>query len=226
MKKLVIIGAGGNSIDIIDIVEQDHPNEYKIECFLDDDSNKIGKSVQGVPIFGPIKELLDKYKNSEFCFAFAIGSPRNFYKRSVIWENFGLEEERFSSIISKRAFISKACRIGNGAIIFPGVCIHNNVKIGKFCFILANSVINHDSTIDDFTFITTGVNISSNVHVGKNTFLGVGSDIKESITIGNKVLIGASSAIVKPIEDGWVAYGNPCIPVKRVEEYLESLNQK
>lgn len=223
MKKLVIIGCGGNSIDIIDIIDQDYSNEYKVECFLDDDPNKIGKSIQGVPIRGPIKELLKNYNNpNKFYFAFAIGSPRNFYKRSIIWKNLGVDEKKFPAIISKRAFISKACRIGNGAIIFPGVCVHNNVKIGNFCFILANGVISHDSTIDDFTFITTGVNISSNVHVGKNTFLGVGSDIKESITIGNKVLIGSSSNVVEDIEGGWVAYGNPCRPMKRVEEYLVS----
>lgn len=218
MKKLVILGAGGNGIDIIDIVSQDYSNEYKIECFLDDDPNKIGKSVQGIQILGPIKELLDKYKNSGFCFAFAIGSPRNFYKRDAIWENLNIDDGKFPPIISKRAFISKSSSISNGVIVFPGVAVHNNAKIGKFCFILANTVINHDNKIDDFTFIASGVNISGNVSVGKNTFLGVGSNVKDSVSIGNKVLVGASSNVVKSIKDGWVAYGSPCKPVKRVEK--------
>lgn len=38
------------------------------------------------------------------------------------------------------------------------------------------------------------------------------------VHIGNNVVIGAGSVVTKDIPDGYLAYGNPCKPVRPITE--------
>jgi FlaA1/EpsC-like NDP-sugar epimerase len=56
-KKLIILGTGGNSVDILDAVHERnaHYKTPQYECigFLDDDPQQWGKEIWGVRVLGP-----------------------------------------------------------------------------------------------------------------------------------------------------------------------------
>ena len=56
------------------------------------------------------------------------------------------------------------------------------------------------------------------IHIGKNCWLGAGVIVVPGVTIGNNTVIGAGSVVTKDVPAGWLAFGNPCKPVKAVEE--------
>ena len=56
-KKIVIIGAGNSSEKIIREIKDNHILKYIVIGLFDDDESKVGATIHGVPILGPIEQL-------------------------------------------------------------------------------------------------------------------------------------------------------------------------
>ena len=210
-KKIIILGTGGNSVDILDTIHDISINldEKKYECigFLDDDKSNWGKEILGVKVLGPL-DSADKYDKNVY-FVNGIGSPSNFYKKEEIIKKTKIPLERFETIIHPTASVSRTSKIGKDVVIFQNVTITSNVVIGNHIIILPNTVISHDNIIGDYTCITGGVSISGNVKIGKSCYLGTNSTIIGNTKIGDYCLIGMGSVILKDIPNNSVFVGNP-----------------
>ena len=210
MKKIVILGTGGNCIDILDTLLDINNVEGRqvYECigFLDDNPSKWGQSFYGIDVLGPLlkmKELHDCF------FVFGIGSVSNFWKRKNILLQTNIEDERFETVIHPTASVSRFAKIGMGTVVFQNVTVTSNATVGKHVYILPNSIISHDDVIGDFSCIAGGVCISGNVQVGEGCYLGTNSTVKDGIRIGNCCLIGMGSVVLRDVRDNSVMVGNP-----------------
>ncbi len=58
-KKLLVIGGGGSSEKIIREIRDSRGLKYIVVGILDDDGGKVGATIHGVPILGPIEELTE-----------------------------------------------------------------------------------------------------------------------------------------------------------------------
>ena len=56
------------------------------------------------------------------------------------------------------------------------------------------------------------------ITIGHNVWIGGGVTVLPGVTIGDNVTIGAGSVVAKDIPSNCVAVGNPCRPVKWLEE--------
>mgnify|MGYP000801826272 FL=1 len=63
-----------------------------------------------------------------------------------------------------------------------------------------------------------GVMRSLPITIGDNVWIGGNCVVMQGVTIGDGTVIGAGSVVTKDVPAGWLAYGNPCAPVKAVEE--------
>jgi len=219
-KKVIIFGTGGNSVDILDTINDINLSlkEKKYEClgFLDDNKDNLGKDILGVKILGPLTSASDYDK--EVYFVNGIGSPSNFLKKEEIIKKTKIPIERFETIIHPTASVSRTSKIGRGVVIFQNVTITSNVAIGNHVIILPNTVISHDNIIGDYTCITGGVSISGNVKVGKLCYLGTNSTIIGNTRVGDCCLIGMGSVILEDIPDNSVFVGNPGKFLKHTKE--------
>lgn len=210
MKKIVILGTGGNCIDILDTlldINRARGEEiYQCCGFLDDNPAKWSQSFHGVNVLGP----LQKMRELEDCsFVFGIGSVSNFWKREDILLGTGIGDDRFETVIHPTASISRFATVGIGTVIFQHVTITSNARVGRHIYVLPNSVISHDDVIGDFTCIAGGVCISGNVHIGQGCYIGTNSTIKDGLKIGDACLIGMGSVVLHDIPDNTVVAGNP-----------------
>lgn len=208
-KRIIILGTGGSSLDIFDIINDINFTKsylYDFVGFLDDDKSKWGKEIFGYKILGNL-EMSSFFPNCFF--VNGIGNSSNFWKKENIISRTKIPLERFETIIHPTASISKTATIGKGSVIFQNVTININVKIGNHVIILPNTIISHDCIIDDYTCISSGVCVSGNVHIGKSSYLGANSSIIENITIGDYSLIGMGSVILNSISENSVFVGNP-----------------
>jgi sugar O-acyltransferase (sialic acid O-acetyltransferase NeuD family) len=227
-KKIIILGTGGNCIDILDTINDinSHLQVHKYECigFLDDNKLNWGKEVYGVKVLGPLDSA---GKFSDAYFVNGIGNQFNFWKKEAIISKTGLLLERFETIVHPSASISRMAKLGFGTVIFQNVTITSTVKIGHHVIILPNTVISHDDMIGDYTCITGGVCISGSVKIGKSCYLGTNSAIMEGITIGDYCLVGMGSVVLKSIPDNNVVGGNPAkfLRYTREEHDLPSKKQ-
>lgn len=211
-QKIIILGLGGNCIDILDTLHDINsscrPDQYLCLGFLDDNRSKWGQEIYGMKVLGPLSSALE-FKDC--LFVNGIGSPSNFFEKEKIIAKTGLPPERFGTIIHPSASVSRTARLGPGTVVFQNVTITSNVTIGAQVIILPGSVVSHDDVIEDYACIAGGVCISGNVHVGKSCYLGTNSTILGKITIGDTSLIGMGCVVLHDVAPNSVMMGNPAV---------------
>lgn len=62
------------------------------------------------------------------------------------------------------------------------------------------------------------------IHIGNNVWVACNVVICGGVHIGDNVVIGAGSVVVKDIPDNYLAYGNPCKPVRPITEKDSKMN--
>lgn len=218
-KRIVILGTGGNCIDILDTLLEINrtKNEQIYDCigFLDDNPAKLNQSFYGVNVLGNLKmtkELKDCY------FVFGIGSTSNFWKRSDILSKLEIEDNRFETIIHPTANVSQWASITQGTVVFQNAVITSNAKIGRHVMILPNSIISHDDVIGDFTCVAGGASISGNVKIGEGCYIGANACIKEGLEIGKHCLIGMGCVVLNHVSENSVVVGSPAKFLRNVRD--------
>lgn len=209
-KKIIILGTGGNCIDILDTLNtinaSKHAGSYECVGFLDDNEQNWGKEYLGAPVLGALSSA-PKY--SDHFFVNGIGSHSNFWAKKTIIATTNIPLERFATIIHPSASVSSTARLGYGTVVFQNATITSNVTIGNHVIVLPNSVISHDDVIGDYTCITGGVCISGGVTIGHSCYLGTNCSIIGNIKIGNYCLVGMGSVVLNSLPDNQVVVGNP-----------------
>jgi len=208
VKKIVILGTGGNCIDILDTlndINQIRP-EYQCVGFLDDTQANWGKDLHGIKVLGPLDSAA---KYNDCLFVNGIGSPGNFWKKDAIICKTGVPDNRFATIVHPTASVSKMATLGAGVVVFQNATITSNVRLGKHVIVLPNAVVSHDDVIGDYTCITGGVCISGGVTIGSSCYIGTNSAINGNIAIGDYCLVGMGSVVLKSVPENSVVVGAP-----------------
>jgi len=207
---LVILGTGGNSVDVLDTVNAINARletpRYHCAAFLDDNRSLWGKRLHGVPVKGPLVSAHD-YPDARF--VLAVGGPDNFWWRERIADEISLPPERYETIVHPTASVSQMSFLGPGSIVLQNVTIASNVRVGRHGMILPNTVISHDGTVGDFACMAGGVCVSGNVRIGRSCYLGTNSSIIGHVTIGDRCLIGMGSVILDDVPANSVYVGVP-----------------
>lgn len=210
MKNLVIIGAGGLSLEIIDLINSINRIKptYNVLGLLDD--YKTDYILEEYKIIGLIKDFKD-FKECEFVIASA--NPRI---RKAIY--LGLLDHGVSTpnLIHPSTEISNHAimKDNTGVIINYGTQISAKAKIENCVLIDSQCYIGHETIINSFVTVYPGVKMSGNSFIDKETEIGLGSNIIQGISIGENTLIGAGSTVVSNIPNNVVAVGSPCKPMK------------
>ncbi len=129
-------------------------------------------------------------------------------------------------------------------LILDGAVVCGDVKIGSGSGVWFNAVIRgdespivigEDTNIQDCAvlhvsdhaplIVGSGVTVGHGaiLHgctVGDNTIIGMGAIVLDGARIGNDCIIGAGSLVTggTEIPSGWMAFGNPAKPVRRLRE--------
>jgi sugar O-acyltransferase (sialic acid O-acetyltransferase NeuD family) len=212
---LIILGTGGNCLDIADAVEAlcKKGSKINLKGFLDDNEALQNTKVQGFKVLGSLKKA-QLYK--ECCFVNGIGSPQNYFIKNNIIAKTGLNPNSFCSIIHPASVISRLAHIGSGTVILANSNVCAGTQIEDHVMILPGTTINHDCFIKSYCTVASGVNISGNVYIDENAYIGSGSVISGNIRIGKRALVGAGSVVLNDVDENCVVVGNPAKFIRRI----------
>jgi sugar O-acyltransferase (sialic acid O-acetyltransferase NeuD family) len=183
MKDIVLLGAGGHCISVIDVIEQE--NKYNIIGVLDPDKND---NILGYPILGD-DSLIDYYIKTDVLFAITVGQIKSSkIKRNIAYQ---IPKERCPSLISPYAYVSRHSSIGNGNHIMHNSVLNAGSSLGSFNIINTLANIEHGVQIGDFNHISTAAMINGDCKIGSRNFVGSNATISNGIYIGDDKLIGA-----------------------------------
>ena len=201
--KIVIIGASGHGKVAFNAL--DSSGDYQIEGFIDDNFEKLEKTLLGIPILGDIKFLIDKLQDKIDGVFIAIGNNEI---RKKISERI-LDKFELVNAIHSKSVISKSAKLGKGILVVAGAVINPSSIISDGAIINTGATVDHDNIIGEFAHIAPGAHLAGNVTIGKLSFVGMGTSVIQNIKIGSNVTIGAGSVVVKDLPDNCIAYGVP-----------------
>lgn len=212
-RSLIILGAGGNAFDVLDIVEALSAlgPTWELAGFLDD-SRSVGTQYAGLPVLGGLAEAKHFPEHS---FISTIRNEKTYRISHEILAKTGLSPDRFATLAHPTAGVSSHARLGCGvyvascASVAGGVVLGNHVSVGPGC------IVGHGSVIGDHTILAPGSIISGEVRVGQGVYVGAGSVIRQHLHVGEKSLIGMGAVVIRDVEEGTTVVGNPAHPLVR-----------
>lgn len=213
---LIILGAGGNSLSILDAVDEINRRSlrglaYDLRGFLDDIPANRDKTVLGYPVLGTI----DQARQFGDCqFINGIASSSSYTKKPEVNARAKIPAEKFESIIHPTATVSPNSRVGVGTAIMANSVICAEATIGDHVIILQNTVVNHHSAVGDYATLSSGITVLGYVTIGRNAFIGGAAAIRPFTTIGEGALVGMASVVVKDVAAHSTVAGNPAKPLK------------
>ena len=220
IQDLVVLGASA-LIEIQSLIEdiRDMPllwdksprKQYRIIAILDDDPQWEGCVIEGVPVKGPLSEVV-QFPDAQF--VLAIGSYANSLARYDILKRLGLPENRFETLIHPTALVHSSVSLGYGVLVFPNSLLAKGVVVKSFCQIVCAQV-SFNCVIEEGALIAFGSKLAQRVHVGAYAHLGIGSIVGVPLRIGMGVQVGAGSLVIEDLAPGCVYLGNPLMLMKK-----------
>lgn len=189
MNKLILIGGGGHCKSCIDVIEQE--GKYQIIGILDS-KDKSGGKVLSYDVIGTDDDIR-KYILDDCYFLITVGQIKTYKTRKKIYLKLQLEQAKFATVVSPRAYVSKYASIGSGTIIMHDSVINADAIIQENCIINTKAIIEHDSIIEAHCHISTAAVINGEVTVSKGSFFGSNAVSKQGVTTKKADFVKAGS---------------------------------
>jgi sugar O-acyltransferase (sialic acid O-acetyltransferase NeuD family) len=191
-RPLLVVGAGGFARETVEAVRAANRERQRWELrgFLDDNPDREGEIVAGLPILGPV-ELV--HEQTDAAVTIATGRPDNYVSRRLIADRLGLDDERYATIVHPTASVGESCRLGAGTVLLAHTAVTADVVLGRHVAVMPQVVIPHDVRIDDFVTIASGVRVGGSCHLSEGAYIGSGACLLQGIEIGPWAMVGMGS---------------------------------
>jgi sugar O-acyltransferase (sialic acid O-acetyltransferase NeuD family) len=200
MKKIAIIGAGGNARELADMFQA--MPEFQLVGFL---TNTRGKNDS--PAVGdfnwPATHRVD-------AFAMGIGDP-------ILKIQIGHELARryphveWPSIVHPSAYVGNTVTLARGAIVCVRAVATVAVNIGEFSQLNFGCTVGHETVIGPGCLVNPGANISGGVKLGRSVMVGTGAQILQYVIVGDEARIGAGAVVTKDVPPATTVVGVPAM---------------
>lgn len=198
MFSIHILGAGGHAKVVISaLLSRGAP----IAAAYDDDAEKHGGSVLGIPIRGNGDEFA---RLGAVQAVIAVGSNR---VRETIASRFC--DVEWVPVVHRNSYVDGAAEVAAGSVVFAGAVVQPGAVLGAHCIINTGATVDHDCKIGSFAHLAPGVHLAGGVSVGERAFLGIGSCVIPGIRIGNDAVVGAGAVVIRDVPDGVTVAGVP-----------------
>lgn len=218
--KIVFLGANNpETIREINIQKRIFA-DFEVVGFLDNDTNKIGKSFYGFPILGNLKSCSTMDLKSV---RFINLITRDCQTRLITSLEVAEEEGIFTNFIHPNVNLDMVS-IGTGVYIQENVVLQANVKIGNNTAVNASSIVSHETELGNSVFLAPGSHLAGCITVEDGVFIGVGATIMPRLKIGKWSIIGAGSVVIRDVPPYSIVAGNPARLIRTIEPKFESGN--
>lgn len=213
LKKLIIIGAGGNAEVINSTIEDINHDKKTFEVigYLDDNAKDKSKDIVGEVT----KKSIEKYlKFSDVFFVWTLRSTNLGEDINDKFQKLEIPRSKFTNIIHKKSSISNSSSLGTGITIHPFVSIGPKTIIGDHVNIFSNSTIGHGTKLEEFSYVANNSSIGAYVQIKRGGYIGMNSTIRERIRVNEWTIVGMSSVVLKDTEKKSVVAGNPAKKIR------------
>ena len=204
MPPLLLMAASGLAREVLAVLRR--IGEYQLCGFLDDDRSLLSSTVDGVPVLGPVSDVVH-YPHARLLVCAGQGAVRASIVESVL--ALGVDAGRFATVIDPAATVSPGSSIGAGSILLAGTVLTASVRVKRHVVVMPNSTLTHDDVLEDFATLASGVSLGGGVHVGRAAYLGMNVSVRQHLRIGAGATVGMGAAVVADVPPGQTWVGVP-----------------
>lgn len=196
-RPVLLLGAGGHALVLLDILQQlefeiagiiaplnknEHPafSQYKR---LEQDSDVITFSVKDVWLVNGLGSLPSKNK----------------VRRNKLFNEMKQKGFVFLTLISPHATVSQYADLAEGVQVFAGSIIQAATKVGMNTIINTKVCVDHGCDIGIHNHLAPGVTLSGGVITEKGVHIGTGAAIAQGVRISEGSVIGCGAHLVRDI---------------------------
>jgi UDP-perosamine 4-acetyltransferase len=199
---VAVLGAGGHAKVVISTLQA---LDVPVLAVYDDNPERWGSTLLGVPISGPLDRVLDMQSVRGII---AIGD--NVVRKSLAARFTHVE---WVTAVHPRAFVDPSVHLGPGTVVFAGAVIQPDTVIGAHAIINTGATVDHDCGLGDFVHVAPGANLAGGVSLGEGVLLGVGAAVIPGRRIGAWTRVGAGGVVVRDLPERVTAVGVPARPL-------------
>jgi len=133
--------------------------------------------------------------------------------RAELYERVRRADFTLATLTHPEVHISEDTSIGLGTIICAGSFVSCGVRVGENVLLQPTASVGHDCRVGSHTVISTFVSLAGNCAIGTRAYIGMNVPVKEGTVIGDDAIIGMGSVVLRNIDAGMVALGNPARPM-------------
>ena len=206
MKKIVLIGAGGLSIQLLSWMSSDN-EKFKIVGIFDDNQTFSKKMVK----------LKNMKVNKNIFYYLTVNDP---FLRKRIYLNLKKKNKdlKFSNYFHSTALINNKKKISKneGLIVGPNCLIEDKVEIGKCNILNANSSLFHEVKTGNFCTFAPYSSCLGKSKINDCVLIGAHANVNPNIKIKKNIVIGSHANVVKNLSYSGIYAGNPSIKIKNL----------
>ncbi|MDQ3578083.1 MAG: acetyltransferase [Actinomycetota bacterium] len=206
-RPLLLVGAGGLAREVLAAVRAaDSAPQWTVEGFLDDNAATHGRTIDGLPVLGPIDMAVDR---TDAAIVLCTASTRTQSSRKLIADRLGLSSDRYATVVHPAASVARGTTIGAGTVLLAFATVTAPQAIGVHVIVMPHTTFTHDDHVGDYTTFASRVSLSGDVTVGETAYLGSGALVREGLTIGAGALIGMGAVVLEDVPPSEVWVGSP-----------------
>ena len=200
--RIVIIGSGGHACVVASILMA---TGQKVVGFYDDDEQKWGTHIFGIPVVGAIQQLMSAKNFSHGI----IGIGKNEIRKNIA-EKLDID---WMTLIHPFSWVHPEVTLGAGTIICAGAIVQPGAKIGSHVIINTKASVDHHCQVGDYAHIATS-HLAGGASIGEGVFMALSSTVLPGVNVGSWATIGAGAVVNKDVLSGATVVGSPARRVK------------
>jgi len=170
--------------------------------FLDDDSVKIGTTIDGLLVLGRLDSVVE-HADARLVICAGKGIARRAIATRLA--GLGVTDDRYLTVIDPSVRVPANCHIGAGSILLAGTVLTSDVTMGRHVVCMPKVTLTHDDVLEDFVTLAAGVSIGGGVRIGEAAYLGMNASVRELCRVGAQATLGMGSVLLtdQPAESIW-----------------------
>lgn len=171
---------------------------------LDDDTDKHGVEILGVPVVGPFGALANHRAGDQAVNLVARSTKGRDGARAKI-ESFGIP---LVSLVHPSVDV-RGATIGRAVTIYAGCTISALSTVGDHAIIFTQAVLGHGALLGVGAVLAPGAVINARVRVGDRAYIGTNASVLPDLEVGKDATVSACSAALGDVPAGCIALGVP-----------------
>jgi len=196
-RNVYVLGCGGHAKVVVQTLRA---LGYEIDSVFDDDEQKWGRAVMGVPVSGPIDRVADQPRLPTII---AVGDNA---VRQLVAERLALD---WLTIVHPRAWVDPSVTLGPGTVVFAGAIVQADTRIGAHVIVNTAASVDHDCVVGDYAHIAPGARLAGGVTIGDRTLLGIACAVLPERRVGSHTIVGSGAVVTHDLPAQVTAVGVP-----------------